>query len=88
MKNAIEFDFADNPDLKAVFQGWTIGESHELTIKFQLNEMTDVGAKGTLEDIEVPAGEGETEAEEVKATADEPVMVLIAAGRGKSSPKE
>jgi len=84
MKNAIEFDFADNPDLKAAFAGWEVGESYEVTVKFQLNEMSDVGAKGTVEGIEIPSEKTEDE-ETVKATEAEPVMIVIAAGRGQGS---
>lgn len=75
-KNKISFDFANNPELKALFSGWQIGKSYKLEVAFQLDEMTEQGASCTLQEITSE----EPEAEPMKMDADHPVMAVMSAG--------
>jgi hypothetical protein len=80
-KNKISFDFANNPDLKALFGGWNVGESYELTIKFQLDSMDENGATATVQEV---ASEESDETEPITPDASkEPVMIVMGAGGAK-----
>lgn len=79
-KNQITFDFANNPELAALFAAWQIGESYELRVKFQLNEMGKEGAKGTIEQVT----SSEEKAEEKPVAPDRTSPVMIAMGSGPS----
>lgn len=77
-KNKISFDFANSPELKALFQGWDVGKSYTLEVKFQLDELTNDGAVCTVQEITSP--EPGAEETEVKPDMEHPVMAVFSAG--------
>jgi hypothetical protein len=83
-RNVLMVDFANNPDLKALVQGWEVGKEYELNLTVQLNEMNDDGAKFQIKEIasEEP-GAGEEE-EPITPEANTPVMMVM--GEGNKEP--
>jgi hypothetical protein len=83
-KNKISFDFANNPDLKALFGGWNVGESYELTIKFQLDSMDENGAQATVQEVVSEEPDAQGEQTEIEPDANKsPVMIVMGAGGAK-----
>lgn len=77
-KNQIRFDYSTNPELAALFKNWKPGESYTVEVTFQLNSMDENGAEATIEEIAVDEEGAETE---VEADADQPVAIVIKAGK-------
>ncbi len=77
-RNVLSVDFANNPDLKALISGWSVGEEYELNLKLQLNEMTPDGAKFSI--MEVTSDEGEPEKPITPAGDTSPVMMVMSSG--------
>lgn len=74
-RNQVTFDFAQNPELKALFANWEAGKSYRLEIGFQLDSMDDNGAKGTIEEV-VHEEKGE-EPKSIEPTESSPVMIVM-----------
>ena len=81
-KNKVSFDFSDNAALKALFSSWQVGESYSLNLRFQLNELGDQGASGTIEEVT-----SEEEEEPVTPDRESPVMITMGGG-GTPKPYE
>ena len=80
-RNILSMDFANSPDLKALVSAWTIGESYDLKLKIQLNEMTPDGAKFSVKEVTSEEREQEDK-DAIKPEADTPVMIVMAGGAG------
>jgi len=78
-RNKITWDFANSPDLKALFKSWSIGESYSLNVKFQLDELTNDGAVCTVQEITSQEPEKD-EPTEVTPDQEHPVMAVFSAG--------
>jgi len=81
MKNMLKLDYAENPELKSIFDGWEVGKSYTLEVTFQLNDKTDQGATATVEKV-VDGSAGETskaEDTEVEPDMTHPVMMVMSA---------
>lgn len=81
MKNSIEIDWTDNPDLAAVFKDKNVGGKFELKITGQINELDEACMKGSIERVTVAKTEVEPE-------TDDPVMVVIRAKSEEPMPME
>ena len=78
-RNKITFDFSNSPDLKSLFSGWEVSNSYELTVKFQLDELTNDGAVCTVQEITSQEPEKD-EPTEVTPDQEHPVMAVFSAG--------
>lgn len=82
-RNVATFDYASNPELKALFDGWEVGKKYTVSMTFQLNEKTDQGASTTIEEIvaeEPDAAEPKT----ITPDNDHPVMAVMSANANGS----
>ena len=77
-KNKITWDFANSPELKAMFSGWEVGKEYSLQVKFQLDELTNDGASCTISEITAEEPEEKT----VTPDNETPVMAVMSAGAG------
>lgn len=50
--NKVTLDFRDNPELKEAFAGKQPGDKCKFTVELQINEISDDGLVGTVEEIE------------------------------------
>ena len=80
----LKISYAQNPDLKEVFQRWEVGKSYKLEIDFQLMSKDDQGAEGSINEVGVNDG-ADGKPTEIEPDSNEPVMiVLMAQKHGKS----
>ncbi len=86
-RNILNMDFSSNADLKALVSGWTIGETYDLKLKLQLNEMTPDGAKFSIQEVTSEEPDAEGEPKEIEADSASPVMMVMSAGQsGEKEP--
>jgi hypothetical protein len=79
-RNKITWDFANSPDLKALFAGWSVGETYSLNVKFQLDELTPDGASCTIQEITSEEKDADGEPKTVEPDTSSPVMAVMSAG--------
>ncbi len=83
-KNILAMDFANNPDLKALVQGWSVGKTYDISLSLQLNEMNDESAKFQIKEIGYEEPEGGGEPEPITPETGSPVMMVM--GEGSKEP--
>ena len=85
-RNVLSMDFANNPELKTLVSGWTVGEEYELRFRLQLNEMTPDGAQFGIKEVvsEEPEADEKTD---ITPDSDHVVMAVMSAGpSGQTEP--
>lgn len=93
MANKISLDFKDNPALRDALGGKKIGDRCTVTIKFQIDRLTEEGAEGTIQSIE-PEGYApgpninNGESKIFPDGAREPVMVVVAGRAAKAASRK
>lgn len=83
--NVLTLDYADNPDLKEVFQMKDVG--HKCTIKFEVQVMSKYpeGVKLAIEKVITSGyGQNQDKDKEVKPEIDHPVMATVQSRRRKN----
>lgn len=80
-KNVVRFDYADNPQLAALFANWKVGDRYTMEIEFQLNSVDKDGASGSLLEVTHDPDEPGQTATEIEPDGAEPVMLTIGGGR-------
>jgi len=92
MKNGFELDYANNPDLRSLFDSKAVGDECKLEVTIQINEKDENMVKGTIKEIVSeeyggPDGdEGSDGKKTVEADAKEPVLMIMAGGSGEKQP--
>lgn len=74
-KNILSMDFSSNADLKALVSGWEVGKTYNLSLRLQLNEMNEDGAKFGIKEVNYEEPE-----EAIKPDSSEPVLMVMSEG--------
>lgn len=86
MKNGFELDYANNPELRSLFDSKSVGEQCSLTVKIQINEKDENRVKGSIVEIVSEDYGADGESKSVEADAEEPVMMVMVPGAGGKEP--
>ena len=92
----VNFEYANNPKLAALFKDWPVGERYQLVLDFQLDQKDEKGASGSIEEVFEMGGGAESkektaageEDETARPKHNEPMMVLVAGGKRRQPMKK
>ena len=83
-KRKIHIDWEGNPELQAAFLGKKAGESCEASVKFLVEEVTENGLVGTIEEVS-PEGYEPPAPKAEPTTEDASPAMMIMAGKSRKS---
>ena len=92
-RNSLQVDYQSSPELRALFNSWSVGEKYRLEIEVQLDSMDENGAMCSIQEIvdrSEGSGKNDSGDEETEIEPDatkSPVMMVMSAGKnGEKEP--